>query len=484
MVQLLSSRVSGGAVRRAHLEGEAAALRAPPRARCGGRRSRRPVGCRVVPGRGPRPGGGTRRRRPRRRGPAGPRPSRRPRGGPARPSRRRSSARSSRRTPARWSRVLASARSPVSDSRVPAIGSAVTRATSRPAAASHSATPTPIGPPTVSCTRTGPSGRAPGPSARTAAASTTATLPSPGTSNGAGRPPVARTTASPASRAASRSATVAATPVVHLHAEPAAFGRQPRRQRRQALPPGADGGGGEGAARVRRALDDADAVPTAGEHPGALEAGRTAPDDQDGCGDGSGDDRGLGVGVRRLVAGAGLAHAADERVAVVADPAGLVAQDARAGRRPRADLGHQPRVGDLGPGHLHQVGRAVGQGGRGHRRVDDTALQHDGHPPRGGLPHGRAQRHVDPVRGVGVGPVGGGRVRAAPHHGQQVEGVGQHVDVGGRLLGGDPGPRGELVTRQAEGDEVVGPRRPSGRPPAPRGSGGGGPRRRRRRGGW
>ena len=61
---------------------------------------------------------------------------------------------------------------------------------------------------------------------------------------------------------------------------------------------------------------------------------------------------------------AGLAHAADDRVAVVTDVAGLVAEDARPDPvgLPGADRRHQPGVGDLGPGHLDQVGHPVVEG--------------------------------------------------------------------------------------------------------------------------
>ncbi len=156
------------------------------------------------------------------------------------------------------------------------------------------------------------------------------------------------------------------------------------------------------------------------------------------------------------MAAAGLSHAAHQGVAVVPHPAGLVAEDA--GPHPlgraRTHQVHQAGLGDLGPGHLDQVGDARGDGLLCHVRVDHAALEDDRHPAGSRVPHGSAQGEVGRRRGMGVWPVGGRRVRAAAHHDQEVDPVGEGVDVSGRELRGYPGPRGELVAREAEADQA------------------------------
>ncbi len=207
-------------------------------------------------------------------------------------------------------------------------------------------------------------------------------------------------------------------------------------------------------------------MPAEGQYPGTLEAGHARAHHHrvTGCGLGC-RRRGRGVDLHGLVARTGLAHATDQRIAVVPDPAGLVAQDARAdlGGATVADLGHERRVGDQGPGHLDQVGRPVGQRALGHAHLDHAPLQHDREPATGSPAHGRAQVPVHPGRGVGIGSVGGGRVGATADHDEQVDGVDQCGHLLGGVLGGDPRPRCQLVARQAQPDDPVGPhRRPDG----------------------
>ena len=93
-----------------------------------------------------------------------------------------------------------------------------------------------------------------------------------------------------------------------------------------------------------------------------------------------------------LVAAAGLAHAAHDGVAVVADVTGLVAQDAWPDPvwRARPDQRHQAGVGDLCPGHLDQVGRPAVQRRLARRQGRPCCLggpRGRGRSPRGASGH-------------------------------------------------------------------------------------------------
>ena len=227
-----------------------------------------------------------------------------------------------------------------------------------------------------------------------------------------------------------------------LRLEP--VGEQP-----EALPAGAHGGDRQHASGALGPVGDADPVAARGEHPAGLQAGRTGPDHEDLAGPA------VAAGLGRLaglVTAARLADAADDRVAVVPDLAGLVAQQARpdALRRAFAQPGEQLRVGDAGPRHLHQVGGPVVEGVLGLGRLDDAALKDHRHPAAGGRAHLPAQVVVEARRHVRGGPVGGGGERPAAHHDEQVEGAGHRGHLIGGLLGRDAGPRCELVTGQPQ----------------------------------
>ena len=151
---------------------------------------------------------------------------------------------------------------------------------------------------------------------------------------------------------------------------------------------------------------------------------------------------------------------------------------------PARSMGDQAGVGDLRPGHLDQVGHPVRQGLLGHVGIDHAALQDHGDPSGGRRSHGPAQLDVGGRRGVGVGPVGGGGVRARPNDGQKVEGRRQAGDLLGGRVGGDRRPTGPARRRPAAGPGC-GPARWRRAPRrAPPGSAVACPRRSRRCGGW
>ena len=321
---------------------------------------------------------------------------------------------------------------------------------------------TPIGPPTGSWTRTGPSGSRSGPCSRTANASTRAR----GRRRGRRRParPGPRWPAPPprpAIVASSRSATSTSCPVSSVtpkawhsarsHAassasrvRPGPAEARPRAPLRVAPParrsaPGGPVRPGPGRTRDRRARRR----PRARRVPDLVGA--------------------VGVGLDGLVAAAGLAHAGDHRIPVVPDAAGLVAEDARAGRGGRGrrrtrstSLG----LGDLRPGHLHQVGtRAVGEGGLRPppaRPRCPAARPGCARPPR--RAHPAAQVEVEGGRGVGVGPVGRRREGPTPHHHDQVDQLGEGRHLLGGHVGGDAGPGGQLVAGQTERQDGPWPR--------------------------
>ena len=296
------------------------------------------------------------------------RPSTRPRGGPGRPGGRRSSARSSRRTPARCRRVLASARSPVRDSRVPATWSWVTRATSRPAPASHSATPTPTGPPTGSWTTTGPSGRRPAPCRSSASGSSTGhDRRRPGRRSAAGRDPVASTTSAPSAPGGVEVGGRHLDP--GLDDDPLGAGTRPPATR-PARPAARDPGPPPPPASAPPARSDRSTTrgrcPRSRQHPGAFEAGHARADDQHVPGR---PDRSRRPGARSVscpLRGSPTQLTIGLRLSRTWQ-AWLQRMQGRT-REPSAaaDQRHQAGFGDLGPGHLDQVGGPVVEGRLGH----------------------------------------------------------------------------------------------------------------------
>ena len=162
-----------------------------------------------------------------------------------------------------------------------------------------------------------------------------------------------------------------------------------------------------------------------------------------------------------LMAAARVTDAGDDGVAVVAYPAGLVAQDARPDPLGVAapQLGHQVRVGDLCPGHLDQVGAAAVQRRLGAGRIDNAALQRHVHRGRcrlrgdcgadRGADH-PGQLQVEHRRGMPVGPIRPEGVGPAAHHREQVEQRRQLGGLPGGDLGGNSGPRCQLVTGQPQ----------------------------------
>ncbi len=236
-----------------------------------------------------------------------------------------------------------------------------------------------------------------------------------------------------------------------------ALRRQPVGEQSQ---PGAarpDRGGPQRAAERAGAFGQPDLVPAQHQHPGGLQPGGPTADHQHAAGPRVGArDRPLGG----LVTAVRLTDTADDRVAVVTHPAGLVAQNARPHLvgRARACETHQVGFGDLRPGHLDHVGDAVGQGGLGLGHVHDAALQHHGDAPGGG-PHPPAQLQVEHRWRVRGGPVGGGGERPAADHDEQVDVAGEGGDLRGRLLGCHPGPGRELVAGQPQREDALGPQR-------------------------
>ena len=163
--------------------------------------------------------------------------------------------------------------------------------------------------------------------------------------------------------------------------------------------------------------------------------------------------------VVELMAAAGLDDAGDDRIPVVPDHAGLVAQQAGADsfRLAAAQPRDQVGIGDLRPGHLGQIGGPVVQCPLRLRRVDDTALQGHG--------HGSAYRGADlPAQldararlGMQVGPGRRHRVDRSPHHHEIVRLAGQPRGLLGGHLRGHPGPGGQLVAAQSQPEHPPGP---------------------------
>ncbi len=133
----------------------------------------------------------------------------------------------------------------------------------------------------------------------------------------------------------------------------------------QPLASGADGRRHQRTAESGRPLDHPDPVAPEGEHPGAFEAGRPGPHDQ-------GVDRGARPGRGGAASGSTSTVSWPDRGSPTQLTSGLRLSRTRqawlhrmhgrtVGATAVADLGHQAGVGDLGPGHLDQVGGAVGQ---------------------------------------------------------------------------------------------------------------------------
>ena len=297
--------------RRPRWPGPAAGLRARHRAPPSGPRNHRPAACPASTGRGTPRGGGGRSRRstahPMVRCSPVHTSSRR-----ARPSvAERSSARSSRRTPACCRRVLASARSPVMDSRVPATWSWVTRATSTPAGGQPFGHPDPdrpadrvvddhrpVGKDARSLARAAPAGRGPGTRRRRGRRSGTAGTrwPAPprllraravSRSAGATSTPVSRSTPCRRHSATSHSARSARRLAPRAHRRPPQRAPGPRRP----APPPAPGGRAAGSTRAH----SRPATPAPTMSTSRLTVGP------------------VNGGLDRLVAAAGLTHAAHHR---------------------------------------------------------------------------------------------------------------------------------------------------------------------------
>ncbi len=121
-------------------------------------------------------------------------------------------------------------------------------------------------------------------------------------------------------------------------------------------------------------------MPERGGNPCGLEPGRPATDDEHPRPRGFHRvERPVGErsGIVDLVSRGRLDETRHDRVARVAHLTELVAPDADADLicPARRDLPAQRGIGDLCPGHLHDVTGPRGEGIFGHRRVDDRALQ-------------------------------------------------------------------------------------------------------------
>ncbi len=241
------------------------------------------------------------------------------------------------------------------------------------------------------------------------------------------------------------------------------------------------GGDTHGAARASGAVDHAYPMAGDGSGAGGLQPGGSGADDEHVLRAPGGQDR---VGLARLVAAGGLDDAADEHVAGIADDAGLVAQDAR----PRALAGRgfagEVRVGELGAGHLDEVGGAGGDGGLGISEVDDRALQHDRDADPG--PHGAGEIGVERRRRVAVGPGGGDRedrVRARRRRSRRDRRFASSAATAVADSGVSPA-QGASSSHDSRSPTMPPPGFGSRRRPAPRGRSGSCRCRTRRRAGW
>ena len=346
------------------------------------------------------------------------------------------------RTPAWARRTLAGARSPVRASSLPAMLSWVT-STARPP--SSSARATPIGPPIGSNTTMSPAAGSVAAPRRTSATS--------------------RTTA-PSATSYSRTAGDRAG-ALHDDVDPSGTSSVPVRTSTPSRPTSAAEpvderplGPATAASPPSSAVRSTSTTrwPALGGDAGHLQPGRSATDDGDVARRAR---RDVPVGVLGLPSRRRLADARHERVAGVAHLARLVAAGARADPLglPGAQLGDEVGIGDLGPGHLDGRARrrvvVAADGPLGLADVDDRALQDDGHVDGGG--DGRGQADVEPGRLVEVGTGLLDREDRAPHDDDVVDAGAD--EVGGdrrRHLRRDAGPRGDLVARQAQPDDVVG----------------------------
>ena len=154
-----------------------------------------------------------------------------------------------------------------------------------------------------------------------------------------------------------------------------------------------------------------------------------------------------------------LADTAHDRVADVADLAGLVAENAGAGllRPAGADQRDEARLGDLCAGHLDQVAHAVVERGLRAGRVDHAPLQCHMGLATGRVPHRAAELEIEFGTGVAGRAEGGRRERATPHDHDQVHRRGEPRHVCGGLFGGDAGPRRELVATESHAHDAPGP---------------------------
>ena len=152
------------------------------------------------------------------------------------------------------------------------------------------------------------------------------------------------------------------------------------------------------------------------------------------------------------MAAAGLDHAGDDRVPVVADHAGLVAQQAGADPvwLPVALPRDQVRIGDLRPCHLRQVGGPVVQRPLRLPGVHHAALQdhRDGAGHRG--PDLPAQLDAVPRLSMQIRPGSRHRVDRPAHYHEIVHLPGQPYGLLGGHFRGHPSPGGQFVAAQPQ----------------------------------
>jgi hypothetical protein len=188
-------------------------------------------------------------------------------------------------------------------------------------------------------------------------------------------------------------------------------------------------------------------MPAQRQHPGRLESGRPAADDEDVTRDGvpALDRRLLG-----LVAGRRLGVVRDDRIAHVAHGRVLVGQ--RAGPdplgRPGPDLRDEVRLRDLRSRHLDEIAHAVVERLLSERRIDDAPLQHDRHGD--GTADLRAEPPVEAGLRVQIRSRCPDREPRAPDGHQVVDAPGDGRGHRRPLLRCDPRPRRQLVAAQPQ----------------------------------
>ena len=344
----------------------------------------------------------------------------------ARPVRRpaRSSARSSRRTPARCSRVLASARSPVQRQQGPGdrVRGDQRHLPPRIGPATRPPRPRPDRPP-GRARRPARRGATAGPCRSSVRASTTDTIRRRRWPPGAGRDPGGQHHLLTAGRGPRRARRWSASrPVSIVTPEPPALGEQPLAEGGQPLASGPAGRVDAGRPRpARSARATRTRCPRAASTRAHSRPAGPAPTTRTSAGGPRRPRRSRARWSRSRCRGSPTQLTSGLRLSRTRQAWLHRMQGRTRSDSPAPHQADQAGLGDLRPGHLHQVGHPVVQGGLGHRRVDDAALQHHGGPAGRRLAHRPAQVEVEAGRGVGVGTVGGGRVRTAPDHHDEVD---------------------------------------------------------------